>query len=394
MNNYPFYLTWTAQKNALKIDIRGAKDSYYITDTGSKLYDLSSTSYQAAFGHSYKPIISSLKNQLNTLPISSPKGIFPLKTEATNKLLTLIGLPGKIFYTTSGAESIENAIKIARQLTGKNIVLARENSYHGATLGALSITGDWRNKEHKTVSHWTKRIPDPIDDPKAEGLEKLILRVGAEKIAAICIETIIGGNGVLTAPDSWWKALNRLKTKYKFFIILDEVVCGFGRTGKPFAFQHFNVRPDFICMAKVITGGYMPFGAVWTTPKIAKTYDKKVLACGLTNYAHPLGLAAMNSVIDSIQTKEFKERFTILENKLIESKSKLESLAIVREVRQVGLLMAIDLEKKPEFLSFTSKEILIAIVGSRLVLAPPYVISPAKLSTLLSRIYKILKEMN
>ena len=392
--NYPFYLTWTAQKNALKIDIKGAKDSYYITDKGTKLYDLSSTSYQAAFGHSYKPIISALKKQLDTLPISSPKGVFPLKVNVTNKLLKLIGLPGKIFYTTSGAESIENAIKVARQLSGKNIILARENSYHGATLGALSITGDWRNKEHKTVSNWTKRIPDPIDDPMAEGLEKLIIKVGAEKIAAICIETIIGGNGVFTAPNSWWKALNKLKSKYQFLIILDEVVCGFGRTGKPFAFQHFTVKPDLICMAKVITGGYMPFGALWTSPKIAKVYDKKILACGLTNYAHPLGLAATNSVIDSIQTKEFKTKFAELESKLIDSKNKLTSLAIVKDIRQVGLLMAIDLEKKPDFHLFTEKEILIAIVGNRLVLAPPYIISPTKLSTLLSRVYKILKEMN
>ncbi|PIK15823.1 aminotransferase class III-fold pyridoxal phosphate-dependent enzyme [Halobacteriovorax sp. JY17] len=394
MNNYPFYLTWTAQKNALKIDIKGAKSSYYITSSDKKLYDLSSTSYQAAFGHSYKPITNAIKKQLDSLPISTPKGIFDLKVNATNKLLDLIGLPGKIFYTISGAESVENALKIARQITGKSIVLARENSYHGATLGALSVTGDWRNKEHRTIDNWTKRIPDPIDDPKAEALEKLIQKIGAEKIAAICIETIIGGNGVFSAPNSWWKALNKLKSKYQFLVILDEVVCGFGRTGKHFGFQHFSIRPDLICMAKVITGGYIPFGAVWTSKKISKLYDNKILSCGLTNYAHPLGLAAMNAVMDAIETESFKREFNLLENELIKSKEKLEKLSNVQEVRQVGLLMAIDLKEKPNFLEFTEKEILVAMVGNRLVLAPPFIISPSKLKTLLGRIYTILKEVN
>ncbi|WP_372654442.1 aminotransferase class III-fold pyridoxal phosphate-dependent enzyme [Halobacteriovorax sp.] len=392
MKNYPFYLTWTAQNNALKIDIKGSKGPCYITNDGRKLYDLSSTSYQAAFGHSYKPIKDAIKKQLNTLPISSPKGIFDLKEDATKKLLSLINLPGKIFYTTSGAESVENALKIARQITGKNIVLARENSYHGATLGALSITGDWRNKDHQTVSKWTKRIPDPIDDPKAIALEKLILKVGAEKIAAICLETFVGGNGVFSAPKSWWNALNKLKKKYNFLIILDEVVSGFGRTGKAFGFQHFSIRPDIICMAKIITGGYIPFGALWTTKKISKVYDTKVLSCGLTNYAHPLGLAAMSAVIDDITSDQFKINFSNLELKLIEAKDKLSQLSTVSDVRQVGLLMAVDLKTKPAFEKFIEQEILVAIVGQRLIIAPPYTMTPAKLKSLLNRVYNILKE--
>ncbi len=394
MKSYPFYLTWTAQKNALKIEIKGSKGAYYITTDGSKLYDLSSTSYQAAFGHSHRPIKDAIKKQLDTLPISSPKGIFNLKENATEKLLSLINLPGKIFYTISGAESIENALKISRQITGKNIVLARENSYHGATLGALSITGDWRNKDHKTISKWTKRFPDPIDDPKAIALEKLILKTGPDKIAAICLETFVGGNGVFTAPKSWWRELAKLKKKYNFLIILDEVVSGFGRTGKPFGFQHFSIRPDIICMAKVITGGYVPFGAIWTSKSIAKYYDKQVLSCGLTNYAHPLGLAAMDAVIDEINSELFSEKFKSLELALIKSKEKLSQLPNVLDTRQEGLLMAVDLKRKPDFYKFTEKEILIAIVGERLIIAPPYTMTPAKLKSLLNRVYNILKEEN
>lgn len=392
MKNYPFYFTWTKQLNALKIDIKGAKNSYYITSDDKKLYDLSSTSYHIAFGHSHPKIKKAIKNQLNTLPMSSPKGVFDLKVTATNKLLKLINLPGKILYTTSGAESVENALKIARQITGKTIVLARKNSYHGATLGALSVTGDWRNKEHKTISNWTKRIPEPLQDPECRALEKLILKVGPQKIAAICLETIIGGNGVYTAPDSWWIALNKLKKKYDFLIILDEIVCGFGRTGKPFAFQHTRVKPDLICMAKVITGGYIPFGALWTTHKISKYYDKNTFACGLTNYAHPLGLSAMNAVLDELTNKDFSKRLLELENELVSIKEKISDLEVVTEVRQVGLIMAIDLNKSVEFNKFIDEGILIAIVGQRLVIAPPYVMGKSKLRELLNKVYKILKE--
>ncbi|WP_417335199.1 aminotransferase class III-fold pyridoxal phosphate-dependent enzyme [Halobacteriovorax marinus] len=392
MSDHPFYFTWTAQLKALRIEIEKSRDCYYLTTEGRKLYDLSSTSYQAAFGHSFSPIKKAIQSQLNSLPISSPKGVFELKQRATQKLIEYLNIPGKIFYTVSGAESIENALKMARQISGKEIILARKNSYHGASLGALSVTGDWRTKDHKSLSKWTKRIPAPQVDPNAEKLAQLIEKIGAQKIAAICLETFIGGNGVISAPLSWWRGLAKLKKKYGFFIILDEVVCGFGRTGKPFGFHHLPIKPDFICMAKIITGGYIPFGAVWTSKKIANYYKSNTLSCGLTNYAHPLGLSAMESVIDSLKTTQLQEQIKALSHGLETYKEKFEEIGVVKEVRVIGTLMAIDLKKNISFKRFIDEDILVALVGQRIIIAPPFTMRPSILKKLLKRIERLLKE--
>ncbi|OUR94859.1 hypothetical protein A9Q84_17275 [Halobacteriovorax marinus] len=392
MSDHPFYITWTAQKKAYTLPIIGAKKGYFLTDENRKIYDLCSTSYQAAFGHSDKTIKGAIKKQLDQFSIASPKSVFDLKTTATNKLLELISLKGKIFYTVSGAESIENALKMCRQITGRKIILSRNNSYHGATLGALSVTGDWRNKDHLTVDQWTKRIPEPSNDPHALDLEKLILKIGPEKIAGFCLETITGGNGVIIPPTSWWKAIKRLQTKYNLMLILDEVICGFGRTEKHFGFQHFNLKPDFICMAKIITGGYIPFGAVWTSNSVAKYYKSNTLSCGLTNYAHPLALAAMEAVIDILNSKEhivhFQKLLHVFENS-IETFYKLEN---IKEIRQIGLLMAIDLKENISIEKFIEAGVLVASVKNHIVLAPPYCLSESELRRNLKIVCHVIKE--
>jgi taurine--2-oxoglutarate transaminase len=391
MDNHPYFITWTKQVGAKKIDIVDSKGSFYIREDGQKVHDLCSTSYHTAFGHSFSPIKKAITKQLNTLPMASPKCTFDLKDSVSSKLIDLIGLKGKVFYTVSGAEAIENALKAARQISGKKIILSRNISYHGATLGALSITGDWRNKDHATVSNWTKRIPEPEIDPNGEKLEELILKTGPEKIAGICLETITGGNGVIIPPKSWWRAITRLKKKYNLLLILDEVVCGFGRTGKDFGFQHFNLKPDFICMAKVITGGYIPFGAVWFNSKTAKYYDKNTLCAGLTNYAHPLGLAAMDVVIDYLKTNEHKEKFHNLEIVMKEYKSVFNSLSSVKETRQIGLIMAIELHSPIALNKFFENNLFLASVGNNLILAPAYITNPNDLKKSFKLIAKIIK---
>ena len=392
MSNHPYFITWTKQVGAKKLEVSSSKGSFYIRNNGQKIHDLCSTSYHAAFGHSFTPITKAITSQLKTLPMASPKCTFELKKRVSEKLIELIGQKGKIFYTVSGAESIENALKAARQISGKKIVLSRNISYHGATLGALSVTGDWRNKDHATVDSWTRRIPEPSVDPKAEKLEALIQKVGPEKIAAICLETITGGNGVIIPPMSWWRAISRIKKKYGLFLILDEVVCGFGRTGKNFGLQHFNLKPDFICLAKVITGGYIPFGAVWFSSKVAKYYDRNTLSAGLTNYAHPLGLAAMEVVMDYLSTNEHKENFSKLEKILSSYSDIFNEMSKVSESRQLGLLMAIELKSPIGIEIFLKNNLFVASVGNNIVLAPAYITKPNDLKKSLKLIKKIIEE--
>ena len=387
-----YYITWSKQKDPQVFEFSSARDEYYLTQDQSKIFDLSSTSYHASFGHSFSPIIEAIKTQMTLFSIASPKSIFNLKDEVSKLLLDhLLFKTGKIFYTVSGAEAIENAIKMARQIKNKKIILAREDSYHGATLGALSLTGDWRNNDHFTVDEWTRRIPSPKDDPLLLLTREIINKVGVENIAAICLETITGGNGIIHAPISWWKNLQSLCKEYNIFLILDEVVCGFNRTIKNFAFHHYQIRPDFVCMAKGITGGYIPFGAVYTSEEVANYYQENVLSCGLTNYAHPIGLNILKAILKELNDSSFQQHLLDLEKILIQYKEKFKLLDQVRDVRQIGLLMGIETKEKMNFKQFLSKGILVSIIKHNIIIAPPYIMTSKNLINCLETIYKTLE---
>ena len=166
MVDYPYFFTWAKQSRPTKIEFESNEDHFFVLKDDKKVYDLSSISFQASFGLDNKNIKEAIKKQLDSFSVVSPKAVFPLKEMATFKLLAHLdgyknqinALDGKVFYTLSGAESVENALKMARQIKKKNVVLCRQRSYHGASLGALSVTGDWRNDPHETVDEWTARI--------------------------------------------------------------------------------------------------------------------------------------------------------------------------------------------------------------------------------------------
>ena len=385
----PFYVTWTAQKNAVTLPLRDAEGSWLILDDGTRVFDLVSTSFQASFGYKNRRITEPMRRQLEGLSIAAPKAVFPMKVRETERLLKQVGVPGRIFYTTSGAESVENALKIARQLTQRKIVLARKNSYHGASLGALSVTGDWRNEPHFTVSDWTVRIPEPEEDPDLSRTLDLVKRTGRDKIAAVIVETISGTNGVSVPPQSWWDALQRMCREAGIYLICDEVLSGFGRTGKPFAFHHFGVKPDFVCMAKAISGGYFPFGAVWTSDEIAGRYDERVFACGLTAYAHPVGIAAMSGALDILEDPAFWKHFREAETVFWEGIHEIGALPQARFTRGKGMLASVYF--KSGGLHARTRELLrqgvqIFAMEDRIVLGPPLTSSPDDLRAAMAKV--------
>ena len=358
------------------------------------IIDMSSISYQAHFGYNHPVIINKIKAQLDSIPISSPKGEYPHKSEITTELLNYMGKPeGKIFYTTGGAETIENALKIARDITKKKIVLARSNSYHGATLGALTVTGDWRNPAHQTPSEWVVRIPEPHAPQAILETRNIILKTGAENIAAFILETITGGNGVIKPTQEWYSGIQALCSEFKILLILDEVICGFHRTGKPFGYQHYQeLYPDMICLAKGISGGVIPFGAVWTHPHIARYYEDHMLCCGLTNYAHPLGVAALSGVLDIVQNSQFLANLKNIEKIFLDQLEKLKALAMVQEIRVYGMLCAIDLNQTIDGKKFFDKGVYLVAQSNRLILAPPLIIDAATLIEAMATIADVLKE--
>jgi taurine--2-oxoglutarate transaminase len=389
----PFYVSWSKQKNASTFEIASVDGVTLTTTNGHRLIDMTSISYQAHFGHNHPVLVKHIKAQLDSIPMSSPKGIYPHKIEVTQNLLKYMKKEdGKIFYTTSGAETVENALKIARDITKKKIVLARSNSYHGATLGALTATGDWRNPMHMTPNDWVARIPEPDAIDALAKTREVIIKHGPENIAAMIIETITGGNGVYSGTKEWWLGLKNLCIEFNILLIMDEVVCGFERTGKSFGYMHYNVEPDLICLAKGISGGMIPFGALWTSAKIAKHYEDNVLVCGLTNYAHPLGVAALAGVLEIVSDKNFIDNLRVVEKLFKDELEYLKKIPIVKEIRLQGMLCAIDLHKPIDAKEFLTKGLYLVSQNSRIILAPPLIISSEILKEAMTKLSTVLKE--
>ncbi len=391
--DFDFYFTWCKQDEAHYFEIKKASGCHVTLKNNQKVYDLSSTSFQSSFGFNHPIIVKEIKKQLDLFTQCSPKVTYPLKEKVTKELLKLLKVKnGKIFYTLSGSESIENALKIVRQISQKKIVCARTRSYHGASLGALSITGDWRNPEHFTVSDWTLRIPEPYEDLDASKTRKLIEDVGVDKVAAICVETITGANGVIIPPQSWWDGIQKICDDYKIYLICDEVLCGFYRTGPAFGFQDFKVRPNIVTMSKAISGGHIPFGAIWTDQAISDYYKDKTFACGLTHYAHPLGIASLAGVLKIVNDAKFKKNLKALEKVLTKNLAQTIKIDNVKEIRVKGMLVCIDLFKpvKNMWDYFLKNNQYIVNRDTSIVLAPILISKPNELDKELKKFNKLL----
>jgi taurine---2-oxoglutarate transaminase len=398
MNRKPYFITWSKQsEQSHLIPLRAVDGPYLLTEDNAVLADLSSVSYQACFGQQHPHLTQKIIEQAKTFCVASPKTEFELKERATLRLLDYLnlGLPGRIFYTLSGAESIENALKMARQLTQKKIFLARQNSYHGATLGALSVTGDWRNPAHFTVDEWTVRIPEPKDDPELKQTRLIIEKIGPENICGFCLETITGGNGVIIPSEKWWRGIQSLCDEFDLKLILDEVINGFHRTGEPLAWHHYSfLKPDYICLAKAITGGMIPFGALWVNEQEAWHYDEERVLCqGLTSYAHPLGLAVMEGVLDLLSDPEFLEHLKELTLTFQSGLKQLDALKNVNEVRTIGLLAAIDTNQIVPKESIHKASLTLVNQGKRLILAPAFTFELDNLKSHLEQLSGVLESL-
>jgi taurine--2-oxoglutarate transaminase len=394
MNDRPYYYTWSHQPTADLFTIERAEHDEFVLPNGRRIYDFVSTSFQTNFGHSHPSIREAIHRQLDQMPIASPKAAFELKQQVASRLNQLIGLPGgKVFFTVSGSEAVENALKMARQITGRTKIAARSKSYHGATLGALSVTGDWRNDSHFTLDDHTIRIPEPDDDPFATETRQIIAKEGAERVAALIVETISGTNGVAIPTQSWFDGIVTICRDYDILLIIDEVLCGFGRTNRAFAFQDYGLQPDFVCTSKGISGGYIPFGAVWTGPTIVDHYDSAKMACGLTGYGHPLGLAATGAVLDILADGEFQANKSALELQFAKSLQDIASLESVTDVRCRGLLAAIDLDRPaPPWEAMIQRGLHACSIQNSIIVAPPLVSEPHRLKAATDVIVEILQE--
>jgi taurine--2-oxoglutarate transaminase len=352
------FTTWSAQASAPLLDIVGGEGVRFRTADGGLWWDLGSMTWNAVLGHGHPRLKQALAEAAGRGLLVTPNAAFPAKARA-GELLAEVTPPGmsKSFLCLSGAEANENAIKMARLFTGRKKIVARTRSYHGATLAMLSLSGDPRREPFEPGLPGVVRMGDPYcfrcpfgREPSscshecAQDLETQLLREGPETVAAVILEGVVGANGVFTPPAGYWRRIREICDRHGVLLIADEVLSGFGRTGRWFAVDHDGVTPDLLTLAKGLTAGYVPGGAVVASDRIAGYFDDHVLVCGLTSYAHPLVCEAVVATIETLRDEKLVERAAALGTRV---KAALVEFARDRpylgETRGLGLLWAFEL---------------------------------------------------
>lgn len=368
MNREYTFFSWSVQGQVRPIPVERAEGVYFWDTNGKRYLDFSSQLMNTNIGHQHPKVVKAIQEQAAKLCFVHPGNATDVRGLLGKKLAEVT--PGnlkKTFFTLGGAEANENAIKIARFYTGRHKILARYRSYHGATHGSIALTGDYRRLAVEPAMPGAVHFLDPFcyrcpfgqkpESCKREcisHLEEVIRYEGPDKIAAVIMEGVVGSNGLIIPPDDYWPRVREICNKYGILLISDEVMSGWGRTGKWFAVDHWDVTPDIITTAKGITSGYIPLGAVIVSEPIAKFFDDKYLYAGLTYNGHALACAA------ALATIAVYEKDHLIENAVTVGKHLGEALEGIKarhpsvgDVRYIGLFSAIELVANRE-----TKEIL------------------------------------
>ncbi len=361
------FWTWSAQAKVNPIPVVRAKGVYFWDTAGKRYLDFNSMTMCVNIGHGDERVISAIQRQAAELPYAAPGMATKVRALASKKVteITPGGKLTKVLFTLGGADANENAIKLARGYTGRFKVLARYRSYHGATAGAMAATGDprrvaWEPMLTPGVVHFLdpyryrstfhRTNPDISEEEFCQDylnhLEEIIRYEGPGTIAAVLIESVTGTNGVIIPPEGYLRGVRALCDKYGIVMIADEVMSGFGRTGKWFAVDHWSVVPDIITMAKGLTSAYAPLGAVAMKPEIAAAFDERAFESGLTYTSHPISLAAAIANIQVMREDKIVEHVAEMGPVLHKLLTDLgETHPSVGEVRSLGLFGIIELVK-------------------------------------------------
>jgi taurine--2-oxoglutarate transaminase len=362
-NNMDYTLfSWSKQTGLNPINIHHAKGVYLYDQDGKRYIDFSSQLMNVNIGHGDTRVRDAVVKQMDEVSYIYPGMITQARGQLGKKLAEITpGTLTKTFFTLGGAEAIENAVKIARVYSGRHKIITQYQSYHGATYVAFSAGGDPR--KHAVDSQaapnfihvenpyfyrcsWNSKTWEECADNCAAHVERVIKFENPDNIAAILFEGESGSSGCIKYPPGYWKKIKAIADKYGILIIVDEVMSGFGRTGKMFAIEHHGIEPDIMCMAKGLTSGYIPMGGVIVSEKIARHFDDKPFPLGLTYSAHPVACAASLAVIDIYEKELLVENAAkmglYLESEMEKMKNKHISIG---DFRNTGLLGCIELVK-------------------------------------------------
>ncbi len=313
--------SWSVQDSLDPIPVAGGEGRYFWDYDGKRYLDFASQLVNVSIGHQHPKVVAAIKEQAEKLCTIGP----PMATEARSTLARLLAevTPGDLqlsFFTNGGAEANENAIKLARWYTGRHKIVARYRSYHGATAGAITLTGDPRRWPAepgmpgvvRMLDPYTYRCPAGHPDPcpvctGAPHLEEILQYEGAHTVAAVILETVVGTNGIIVPPDGYLQAIREVCDRHGILLITDEVMAGFGRTGKWFGVENWDVVPDILTVAKGINSGYVPLGAMIVRKPIADWVRDKYFAGGLTYSGHPLACASAVASIEAFKEEGIVE---------------------------------------------------------------------------------------
>lgn len=375
--------SWSATGKVDPLPVARAEGVYLYSPEGKRWIDFNSQLMSVNIGHAHPRVVKAIQDQAATLIYAYPGMATEIRARLSKRLAELV--PGDLntfFYTLGGAEANENAIKAARLFTGRHKIIARYRSYHGATHGAISLTGDPRRWPNEPGMGGIVRVMDPRPYNFSFGktdaeivknylvyLEETIQYEGPKNIAAMIIETVTGTNGILQPPAGLLTGLKALLEKHGILLICDEVMCGWGRTGKLFAFQHSasaggaGIVPDILTMAKGLTSSYMPLGVMAVSDRIAAHFRDNVFWGGLTYNAHPMCLAAALAAVDVMIEEGMVENAAAMGEVMRGHMQQLASKhRCVREHRSIGLFGVIELRKN------SKNELLVPYNGSHPVM--------------------------
>lgn len=354
--------SWSKQANLNPIAIEKAEGIYMYDYDGNRYTDMSAQLVNLNVGFGNKKINDAIKAQVDKYCYLGPS--YAVEPRATLAKMIIDRLPdnmGKVFFTNAGADANENAIKMARMYTGRPKVFSRYRSYHGSSFGAGSITGEPRRKSIEPGIPGFVKFFDPYiyrepvikfeseEQATAYYLAKLreqIIYEGADQVACIVMETITGSNGVIIPPKGYLPGVRKICDEFGIIMICDEVMAGWGRTGKLFAFENFDVKPDIVTFAKGVTCGYVQLGGCAVSKDIAAYFDDNTLLCGLTYSGHPLACAA------GVACVSYYDEAKILDNvnkvgkvlgEILEDLKKKHKC--VGDVRYIGLFSSIEIVK-------------------------------------------------
>ncbi len=357
--------SWSAQAQIDPLPIASASGSYFTDYSGKRYLDFSSGLVNVNIGYQHPRLVAAIQEQAAKLCTVSPGFANDARSEAARLIAEIApGDLGVVFFTNGGADANENAIRMARLHTGRHKVMAAYRSYHGATAGAIALTGDprrwasepgvpgivryWGPYAYRSAFH--ARTEQEESSRALTHLRDLLMVEGSHTVAAIILETVVGTNGILVPPPGYLAGVRALCDKFGIVLIVDEVMAGFGRCGEWFAVDHWSVKPDLITFAKGVNSGYVPLGGVIISDPIAATFADRAFPGGLTYSGHPLACAAAVASINIFREEGIVEHARSLGTDVIgpELQTLAERHPCVGEVRGLGVFWALELVRDRE----------------------------------------------